>query len=143
MTVDLSGIEQQLLQILGIALASIAIWAVQRFAAKLGVDKNAQIVATLDDAVTKGINGGVMQATEAIKAKGWDDVTVHNQIAGSAVAELASHAQVALTNAGYDPSTAQGQADIKELVMRALPDALTSAAASPATPPANAGAKQT
>lgn len=136
MSVDLSGLEQQLLQILGIALASIAIWAVQRFATKLGVDKNAQVVATLDDAVSKAINGGVMQATDAIKAKGWDEVTVHNQIAAAAVQQLSDHAQVALKNAGYDPSTPQGQADIKEVVMSALPDALTSAAASPATPPA-------
>lgn len=135
MNIDLSGIETELLQALGIVLATAATYAVQQFVAKLKISKNSEIVAALDDAANKAINAAVVEASDTIKAKGWDSIEVKNEVMARAGDQLVAHAQTALQNAGYDPTTARGKQDIQDIVARALPKAVAQAAASPVTPP--------
>jgi hypothetical protein len=135
MTIDLSGLETELLQALSIVLVSLATYGIKIIIAKLKISNNAAIIATLDDAASKAVNAAVVEADATIKAHGWDSVETKNAVLASAANQLLAHGQTALQAAGYDPSTAQGKQDIQDIVARALPKAAMQAAASPVTPP--------
>ena len=135
MVIDISAIEQDILQAVGIALATVAIWAINQVGAKFKVDKNSAIISALDDAAKKGIDAGVSDASQLIREKGWDHADVKNAVAATAVQQILDHSQTALAQAGYDPSTPAGQAAVVDIVNRALTPVMAEAAASPSTPP--------
>jgi flavin-binding protein dodecin len=143
MNIDLSGIETDVLQALGIVLATAATYAIQQFVAKMKISKNSEIVATLDEAAAKAINGAIVKADQTIRDRGWDSIQVKDQVIASAANQLIAHGQVALANAGYDPNTQQGKKDIQDVVERAFPAAALEASNSPVTPPTENNTKGT
>jgi len=122
------------------ALSTVAVWAISRLAQKLGVEKNAALTAALDDAATKGIHFAVMNAQESIAAKGWDHPDVQNQLVAQGANYVLAKFPDMLSKISVDPSTPEGQQAIRDVVTRALPTAVASAAASPTTPDATPAA---
>ena len=135
-SINLSGIETEVIQALGIAILAIATYGAQYVVTKLKLSNNAAIIATLDDAASKAVNAAVVEADATIKAKGWDSVDTKNAVLASAANQLITHGQTALKSAGYDPSTPEGKAAVQDIVARALPAAAATASQSPITPPA-------
>jgi hypothetical protein len=135
MQVDLSPVITPLLSVVGIALATAATWALTKLGQKWGIDKNTAVMANLNTAAMNGISAAVMAAQQQIKAKGWDHPEVQNALVATAASYVADKFPDTLAKAGLDPSTTQGQQDIRDLVTRALPAGVAAAAASPTTPP--------
>jgi len=136
MNIDLSSIETEVLQALGIVLFSLLSLAAQKFVAWLKLKNGAQVQAAIDGAADKAINFGVMKAQEKIRAEGWDSVSVQNQVAATAVSYVADKFPEALKSAGIDPTTPDGAQKIEDIVTRSLPASMAAAAASPTTPQA-------
>ena len=135
MQVDLSSIETEILQAIGIVLAALISWAVQQIVAHLKLANATKIAAMLDDAAGKGIQFGVMKSQDEIKSLGWDHVTVQSAVAAKAGQYLVDKFPTVLKQAGIDPTTAAGATKISDLITRSLPSGMAEAAASPTTPP--------
>lgn len=134
MPIDLSAIETELLQALGIVLTTVIIWGIRTIIAHLKIKNASQIQDALDDAAMKGISFAVMQTQQEIKAKGWDHPTVQNALIAQGATYVATKFPDMLANAGVDPTTVEGRKAISDLVTRALPAGTAAAAASPTTP---------
>lgn len=134
-SIDLSPILTPVLQVVGIALAAFAAWALKNLAQKLGIQANSAALANIDAAAAQAIQTGVMASQDVIKAKNWDHVDTQNAIIASAATALVETGSKALSDFGIDPSTPAGAAAVTELVTRALPAGVAVAAASPTTPP--------
>jgi len=137
--ISLSGIEQDILYLVGTVLLALASWAAQRLVKFLNLKNGDAIAANLTDAARKGIKFGTMQSLDVIKAKGWDHVDTHNAIGNAAVQFITDKFPGYLKDAGIDPATPEGAKKLADLVTRSLPDGIAEAAASPATPPTNTG----
>jgi hypothetical protein len=135
MQVDISSIETDILQAIGIVLAALISWAAQQIVAHLKLANAAKITAMLDDAADKGIQFGVMKSQAEIKSLGWDHVTVQSAVEAKAGQYLVDKFPAVLRQSGIDPTTAVGAAKISDLVIRSLPSGMAEAAASPTTPP--------
>lgn len=141
--IDLSTVETELLQGLGIVLLGIGIaggkLALSWLNTKLGAAKiqlSASTKAELEDAAGKALTFGITQADALIRAKGWDHVDVRNAVLATATSYAIGQFPDALARAGIDPSNpVAAAAQLAGILTRKLPEAATTAAASPATPP--------
>ena len=140
--IDLSTIEQQLLQALGIAILALITWAIKLLVTKLKLQNAADVTNALDDAAGKAIQFGVVKAQDVITAKGWDHVDTHSAITNTAAQYMVDKFPGALKAAGIDPSTDDGKQKIADLVTRALPQGVLDASHSPATPPTPVAPKE-
>lgn len=146
-TVDISGFLNILLQAMGAVVLAVAgtIGTViaMKLKAKYGIELSDTQKAEMEDVAKKSMAMGIMQSTNLIQAKGWDHIDVHEAITAKAAQYAVDHFPDAMANAGLDVSTpAAISATANKLdatiMTRMLPEAITTAAASPATPPAPA-----
>lgn len=137
-SIDLTPVLMPLIQMLGLAVATLVTalvsWILTELAKKIGIQKNAAAMASIDDAANKSIQAAVMASLDTIKHMGWDHVQTHNQLVAIAAGYMSNFPKT-LEQAGIDPTTVDGRAAIQNIVKRALPAAVTQAAASPTTPP--------
>lgn len=133
-TIDLTPVLTPLIQIAGIALATLAGWVLTRLAQKFGIQGNTASMQNIDDAAMKSIQAAVMASQQTIALKGWDHVQTQNQLVAIAATYMPKF-KTTLAQAGIDPGTEQGKASIRDIITRALPAGVTQAAASPTTPP--------
>lgn len=133
--IDLSPILTPVLTVVGIALASVATWAIGRLGQKLGIQANGAAMQNLDSAATKAVQAAVMATQDQIRAKSWDHPDVQNALVAYGAQYLVTQFAGTLAQSGIDPSTSAGSAAIANIVTRALPAGVAVAAASPVTPP--------
>jgi hypothetical protein len=142
--IDLSTVETELLQGLGVVLLALALaankLALSWLNAKLGsarIELSASTKAELEDAAGKALTFGITQADALIRAKGWDHAEVRNAVLATATSYVIGQFPDALARAGIDPSNpVAAAAQLVGILTRKLPEAATTAAASPVTPPA-------
>lgn len=130
-------------------VGGMIVMALRKLAAKWGLEGTAQNTANMEQDIKAALNVGITKVLPAIEAKGWNSPDVHAAILGAASDYLAqrfpARAQQIVaaaqpedvatgSRAGTAPVTAS--AAIKETLAARLPDAIATAAASPATPPA-------
>ena len=106
---------------------------------KLGLQSTAVSQQNMEAELQTALQFGIAKAIPAIKAAGWDNIGVHNQILNDAASFLTSRypdraAQIT-QGAGLSIRTDGPLTAVKESLLARLPDAITAAAASPATPP--------
>lgn len=135
----LTGLEQQVLQILAAFLVAGIGVVLKKALDYLGVKNSDAIVAKLDDAATKSVQAGVMKSLDVIKAKGWDHIEVHGAIASAATSYIIEKFPEALSKSGIDPSTPEGLKKIGDIVNRVLPSVASDLVKSPVTPDEDAG----
>jgi len=142
MNIDLSTIETQTLQALGIVLMAGLGWVMQRVLARLEISLSDAQKAEMEDVAGKALTYGITQAQGRIKAEGWDSVSVKNAVVATAASYAVAQFPGAMANAGFDistPSAASATAGkLTGILTRKFPEMVTAAAASPATPPAPA-----
>ena len=142
MNIDLSTIESQLLQALGIVLMAGLGWVMQRVLARLKISLSDAQKAEMEDVAGKALTYGITQAQAKIKAQGWDSVNVKDTVIATAAATAVAQFPGAMANAGFDistPAAASATADkLTVILTRKFPEMAAKAAASPATPPAPA-----
>ena len=122
------------------AILAAALW---KLADKWGFQASAQDKANLESDLQTALALGVSKTLPEIRAKGWDDVNVHSQIVAEAanyfLQRFPNRASAIGSSAGAVGPGTQAEAGAATLMAR-LPEAITIAAASPATPPAAAPA---
>lgn len=146
--IDLSAIETELLQGLGIVLLALALacskLALSWLNAKLGaarIELSASTKAELEDAAGKALAFGFTQAEGIIRAKGWDHIDTKNAVLAAATSYAIGQFPDVLKRAGIDVSNPVAAAtQLAGILTRKLPEAATHVAASPATPPVTAPA---
>lgn len=129
-------------------VGAMAVQALRKLAAKWDLQGTAQDTANMEDNIKASLNSGIAKLLPEIAAKGWDSPTVRAAILSSAAEYLQQRfpdrADKIVTAAQPD-SMKDGLTDddhsvapktaIMETLAGRLPDAIASAAASPATPP--------
>jgi hypothetical protein len=142
MNIDLSTIESQLLQALGIVLMAGLGWVMQRVLARLKISLSDAQKAEMEDVAGKALTYGITQAQTKIKAQGWDSINVKDTVVATAAGYMVAQFPGAMANAGFDISTPQAAHEttgkLMGILTRKFPEMATVAAASPATPPAPA-----
>lgn len=142
MNIDLSTIETQLLQALGIALMAGLGWVMQRVLARLKISLSDAQKAEMEDVAGKALTYGITQAQAKIKAQGWDSVNVKDAVVATAASYAVAQFPGAMANAGFDISTDEAAIEtagkLTGILTRKFPEMVTVAATSPATPPAPA-----
>lgn len=122
-------------------IAAILCAMLWKLAAKFGIEATAADQAKMNDETKAALTVGTVKATDLIAARGWDHADVHNQVLADALKffleRFPDRATAIATQAGAaspaEPSVAKDQA-VTETLMARLPDAMSQAAASPATP---------
>lgn len=135
--IDLTQIEQQLLQLVAIIILTILGFIGKRVLAWMGIKLTDAGKAEMEDVVDKSLAYGLAKSTDLIKEKGWDHVDVKNETLETGLAYALEKFPDAMARAGIDtkdPVTASQQ--LTGILERKFPEAVTIAAASPATPPA-------
>jgi hypothetical protein len=136
-----------LIEVAGLVILSVGGAFAAIIAAKLrqkyGIEVSAAQQAQIEDVAKKAVTWGITESTRAIAQKGWDHPEVHNAIVQQAADYAIAKFPDAMANAGLDISTPAARsataANLANGIMqRVLPDAMSTAAASPATPPAPA-----
>jgi len=143
MNVDISPVVQSVVGLCAVALTVLGGIALQAFAAKLKVQISASQTSAFDDALSKALTYGATVADAEIKAKGWDHPDVKNAVVATALTYAVSKFPDALAAVGLstDLTNPTNVATITAALQRALPAAMLTASASPATPPAPAAPK--
>lgn len=138
MKLDLAGLEGQILTLLaGLILSGILLLG-KRLSAWLNIKLSDAQKAALEDAADKALAFGISQAQTTIAAKGWDHITVRNQVIGLATNYAVSRFGDTLKASGVDTSSIDAAAQsLQGILQRKFPDAVAIAAASPATPSAD------
>lgn len=135
--IDLTQIEQQLLQIIAIIILTILGFIGKRILAWMGIKLSDAGKAELEDAVGKSLTYGLAKSTDLIKAKGWDHADVKNKTIQEGLAYVLAKFPDAMARAGIDSNNpVEVFQKLSGLMERKFPEAVTLAAASPATPPA-------
>jgi hypothetical protein len=147
--IDWSPLITPVLAALGLLIASviglIGTMIVNKLKAGklLSSQQAAQIQANITTIGMAAGQAGVMAAQKEITDHGWDHTVTQNKI----VAEAASYALQKfpdqLKQAGFDPTTTEGQKNVSDLINSMLPAIVSQAAASPTTPPADKTPVQT
>lgn len=137
-TAYLDPIIQTVLQVMAMAIASVAIWAITRVAQHFGLKVSAEQSAQFDGALTKLVQSGVAKANDLIEAHGWDHVAVKNATIAGAMTGAAAKFPDALAGVGLSPDDPAFGQKLREALERIYPAAMAEVAASPATPPAPA-----
>ena len=113
-----------------------------KLAKKFGVEATATEKANLEADITTALNVGITQVLPVIEKNGWDSPQAHDAIIATASDYLkqrfpdraASIVAAAQPASAADPKVSSPAA-INETLSARLPDAIATAAASPATPP--------
>jgi len=139
-----TDITNALLQVAAALILAVGTWAVGQIVQWLGLKNQAQVTATLDDALNKSVIYGLQQAQDQIRAKGWDHADVRNQTLATSGQYLIDRFPDVLRAAGFDMGNPQALSErVTGALDRAFPHAAATAAASPSTPPATAPNPQT
>jgi hypothetical protein len=121
------------------AILCAVLWKV---AAYFGIKATAEDQAKMTEEAKVALTQAIVAAGPLIAAKGWDHISVHNQVAADALnfflqrfpdRATAIAAAAGIANPSV-PSIAKDAA-VTQTLMARLPDAASQAAASPATPP--------
>jgi hypothetical protein len=135
-TVDLSPIWQALIGLCAAALTAAGTAALVALRAKLNIQTTASQKAVYDDALYKALSSGIAQSMAQVQAHGWDKVDVHNAMVASALNSMVAKEPEALASVGLstDLSDSRNATLIRQALEARLPAAISTAAASPATP---------
>lgn len=136
--VDITPITSAVVQILAAIILAMGTWAIGRAVQWLGLKNSQQISENLDKALEKAVTYGIQQAQEEIRIKGWDSIQVKNETLAHAMPYFIERFSDTLRAAGINPSGEQINNLVKGALDRAYPQAVSKAAASPATPPVTA-----
>lgn len=128
--------ELEILQLLGVAIGSLILLALQRVLAWLHITLTAARQAALAGAVDKMMTLGVTQADRIIRANGWDHPDSKNAVINLALSGVETKFQTTLANAKINPDDPVDRLKLTEMMERLWPDVATRLAASPVTPPA-------
>jgi hypothetical protein len=126
-------------------VAAILCGALWKLWAWCGFKASAQDKANMSQEVQVALSLGVSKAIPIIAARGWDSVDVHNEILAGAARYFLQRfpgRSAAITAAAQPTSDTPGPAvsptaAVTDTLRSRLTDAITTAAASPATPPAS------
>lgn len=132
---DLSGIELQVLQGVGVVVGAAAIYAAQRVASYFGLKLKADQITMLNSAVDKAMTLGVTQADNVIREKGWDHVDSKNAVVNFALGTVEDKFADALKANGIDLTQAGDREQLMAMMQRMWPDVAARLSASPVTPP--------
>ncbi len=132
--VDVSGIENQILQLLGAVLSIAIMILVKQAYTWLGLKVSGENQANLNQAVNNSLTFGVTQAENVIKQKGWDHVDTKNAVINSAVQALENKFPDALSKAGLNISNPADLQKITDLMQRMIPEVFKTTSESPSTP---------
>jgi hypothetical protein len=135
---DLSSLTNELLQALGIVVLAMLLMGGKMLIAWMGLKLTADQASTLDTVASNALDWAIARASAEIAAKGWDHPAVKSGILAAALTYAQDNAAAGLRKAGIDTSTRLASAEALEPVLsRSFHDAMTRAAASPASPPAS------
>lgn len=139
MSIDFSSIEQGFLSLLAALLLAMASAVAKRIFTKLGLQVTEAQQDAMNDLAHKSVAYGITTATAEIKAKGWDHIDVKNAVAAAAGQYAVTQFPGVLKQAGIDLSNPAAAASMltNGIMQRVFPQAVTAAAFSPATPPAD------
>ena len=132
---DISGIENQILQALGVVLSVAVMVLIQRTYAWFGLKVTAEQTASLNAAVGNSLTFGVTQAENVIKEKGWDHVDTKNAVITTAVQAMENKFPEALSGVGLDMTKPQDVENLTDMMQRMIPKVFLEASNSPSTPP--------
>jgi hypothetical protein len=141
---DWTPVFQAVIGIVAATLTAFGVPVLMKLAGRFGVQLDQAQAQQLEQMAQKALSFGAMQATDTIKAKGWDHVETHNAVLDAGLGYFIGHfpdkaKEIAKQITGTDSLTANASlAAIRDVLKRALPTGLAVAAASPATPPATA-----
>lgn len=142
-SIDISTIETQILQAVGIVVASAIGWGVKRWLDKMGIEETQAQTATFDDMGRKVLDYAISKAQDKIAANGWDHVQTKGEIIAVAAQQAIAKFPDAMKAVGIDPAAPGAtEALVDGLLTRQFPDRMAVAAASPATPPVAAAPPQ-
>jgi hypothetical protein len=143
MQVDVSPVVQSVIGLCAVALTVLGGIALQVVAAKWKVQLSASQSAEFDAALSKALTYGATTADAEIRAKGWDHPDVKNAVVATALTYAVAKFPDAIAAVGLstDLTNPTNVATITAALQRALPAAMLTASASPATPPAPATPK--
>ena len=138
MTIDLSTIEQSVLSVLGALLLALLSAAAKAGLQRLGISVTAAQQEVLNELAHKSVAYGIVNATDTIKAKGWDHIDTKNAVVAAAGTYAVTQFPAVLKQAGVDISNPALAASMlaQGIMTRVFPTAVQYAAYSPATPPA-------
>ena len=135
-TVDLSPLIQAVIPIAvsGLSIAGTA--ALGFLAQKFHVQVKQDQVDNLDKALEKALTYGAMQLQDTIAKNGYDNVATQDQIVGLALTYAVDKFPSTLRSAGLSTNIGsfQNEERLREVLKRAIPNAMTKFEASPATP---------
>jgi hypothetical protein len=123
-------------------VAGILAGALWKLAAKWGFQATAQDKANTEAELQTALALGIAKAGPAIAAQGWDHIDVHSQVIARAVRYFLERfpdraAQIETAANGPETlSVTTKREAVSDTLAARLPEAMTIAAASPATPPA-------
>ena len=139
--IDITPLLQALVYLAGITLSAFGSLALRAAARRWHVQMTAEQADTFDAALCKALSFGVVQADALIRNKGWDHPVVKQAVLSTALQYVTERLPGALAGVGLssDVNDPQNRQVILDALARALPNAFTVAARSPATPPADAG----
>jgi hypothetical protein len=137
MSFDLTGVETELLQALGVVLLALMIAAGRLILKRLNIQLTAAQKAEMEDVAEKSITAGIAKSQDVIKAKGWDHAEVKSAVVGDAITYAINKFPDAMKRAGINTKTpVQAAEQLADVMERKFPEVATAAAASPVTPPA-------
>jgi hypothetical protein len=135
MSFDLTSVETQLLQALGVILLAIAIAAGRVILKKLNIQLTDAQKAELEDVAAKSVTAGIVKSQDLIREKGWDHADVKNVVVAHAIDYAIQKFPDAMARSGIDADKpVQSAEKLADLMERKFPEAATAAAASPVTP---------
>lgn len=126
--IDLMPVIEPVLEILGVAIAALALWGLKRLVDKLGVDIDVKRFATIDEIAMRG----VQLAKRKLRDSGVTEIQTSNQLVDAAAGYVIESAPVALKHFKIDPSTEAGREKIRQMVLARLDDHPDPAPAKPA-----------
>jgi uncharacterized membrane protein len=134
----LHQIEVQILELVALAVGSVAVLALQRLAAWFRIKLRADQVDMLNAAVDKVMTLGVTKASDVIRDRGWDHVDSKNAVINFAIGAIGQKFESTLADNGVDLDDPARRLKLIDMMERMWPDVAARASASPATPPAPA-----
>lgn len=100
--IDVSSLETQVLQAVGIVLMALFTWAGRMVVEKLHIEVATAQRAELEDVTTKALSWAVHGAMDTVKAKGWDHLDTKNQVISDATRYAINRFPDTLKRAGID-----------------------------------------
>jgi hypothetical protein len=127
--------NHEVLQLFGLVISALVIWILGTVQKWIGLRLRTDRQAALNLAVDKAITLGIVRAEQIIHQRGWGDIETKSEIVGKAIPILEDKFRETLRENGLDVSNEQDRMKLIDMMSRMLPDVMSRAAASPATPP--------